>query len=291
MVLDIREAEYTELSQSRGYERNEKKPKMSDRTAESPNTYLQGRESWSPNLTWRQPTASAFPHLLLWLIQFIALTAPPFRARKTIFAYLTVCLSLYAHVYAHFTNDIGLSQPFGIAWAYYFSTLEKFLFSSKPGPEADYWRVDKPAREALAYKAFGFQKLRWASGIVFNQRLIRWNRTIKNVPRMQPIDKRRFLLQKVVACVWYFLVCDLLFQLAIRFFFTSSDGQIGTMNSKHLTLRHSDWRWQFVKCYIFAATPYFMFNMQYALGAFLFVLLDVSKPEVSTHSPRARPDR
>ena len=141
-----------------------------------PSINLHVREASSPNLTWRELTASAFPHLLLWLIQFVSLAAPPFRPRTMIFAYLTVGLSLYAHVHA---NDIGLSQPFGIAWAYYFSTLEKFLFSSKPGPEADYWHVDKPAREALAYRAFGFQNLRWGSGIVFNQRLVQGNRTTK----------------------------------------------------------------------------------------------------------------
>jgi hypothetical protein len=254
---------------------------MSAHTAGSPNSYLHVGES-SPNTTWREPTDSVTPHLLLWLIQFIALAAPPFRSRTAVFACLTVGLSIYAHVHAHFTNDIGLSQPFGIAWAYYFSTLEKFLFAGDLGPEGDYWRVDKPAREARAYKAFSFQKLRWASGVIFNQRLIRWNRQIKNVPEMRQVGRCRFLLLKVVDCVWYFLVSDLLFQLAIRFFFTSLDGQVGMMNSKHLTLRHSDWRWQFVKCYVFAATPYFMFNMQYAQGAFVFVLLNISKPEVSS---------
>ena len=189
-------------------------------------------------------------------------------------------LAVQAQIKPHFTNNVGLAQPFTIAWSYYFSTLEKFLFSGEQGPEGDFWRIDRPVGEALSFRGFSFAKWKWASMMMLNQRGIRWNHQVKNVPEMSKREKSTFLLWQAWEFMKCLLVADLLFQLSTRLFFTSPDGQVGMLNSKYLTLRHPDWRWSFVKAFVFGATPYFMVSMQYAQMSFLAVLLGFSKPEV-----------
>ncbi|MCJ1380203.1 hypothetical protein MMC17_003306 [Xylographa soralifera] len=232
-----------------------------------------------PNLTLRTPDASIIPHILLYLVQVLALVSPPFRGRAALFGCLILALAIQAHLNPHFTNNVGLAQPFTIGWSYYIATLAKLVFSGEQGPEAYYWRVDRPAKEALNFAAFTWKKFIWALMLVFNQRGIRWNHQVKNVPRMNATRKPAFLARQAYEFVKCLLVADLLFQLSIRLFFTSPDGQIGMSNSKYLTIRHSDWRWSFAKAFVFGATPYFMLSMQYAQLSFFAVLLGFSKPE------------
>ena len=234
----------------------------------------------APNLAFYEPTGSITPHILLYVVQFIFLASPPFRRRSGLFTGIVIVLAVQAQVQPHFTNNIGLAQPFTIAWSYYFSTLEKFLFTGEQGPEGTFWRIDQPAREALSFRGFSFAKWKWASMIMFNQRGIRWNHQVKNVPEMEKREKSTFLLWQVWDFIKGMLVADLLFQLSIRLFFTSPDGQIGMLNSKYLTLRHPNYGWSFIKAFVFGATPYFMVSAQYAQMSFLAVLLGFSKPEV-----------
>ena len=241
-----------------------------------------------PNLTLREPDSSIIPHISLFLIQIIALVLPPFPGRRGIFGGLIVALAVQAHLHPHFTNDVGIAQPFTIGWSYYMATLAKLIFSGDQGPEAHYWRVDRPAKEALNYAALSWKKFKWALILVFNQRGIRWNHQVKNVPPLNATSKLGFLARQLYEFVKCILVADVLFQLSIRLFFTSPDGLIGMMNSKYLTIRHPDWRWSFAKAFVFGAMPYFMLSMQYAQLSFLAVLLGFSKPEVwCTHLPSA----
>ena len=233
-----------------------------------------------PNLALQEPNASRIPHALLFICQFVALALPPFRGRRTIFCISIIYLAIQAHLNPHFTNNVGLAQPFTIAWSYYMNTLAKLIFSGPEGPEAHFWHTDKPKKEALGYGAFGLKKIRWAVVLVFNQRGIRWNFQVKNVPDEATKSRVGFLARQAYQFVKCMLIADLLFQLAPRLFFTPPNGQVGQVDSKYLTLRHPDWRWSFAKAFVFGATPYFMLSMQYAQFAFVAVLFGFSKPEV-----------
>ena len=227
-----------------------------------------------------QPEASIAPHLLLYFVQIICLVLPPFRGRREVFGILIVALAIQVHLNPHFTNDISLAQPFSIGWSYYMATLAKLISSGDEGPEAHYWRVDRPEREALTFAVLSWKKLVWALMLVFNQRGVRWNHQVKNVLPVHAKSKPAFLVRQICEFVKCVLIADLLFQLAIRLFFTSPDGQVGMVDSKYLSIRHSDIRWSFAKAAVFGATPYFMLSMQYAQLSFVAVLFGFSKPEV-----------
>ncbi|KAI3326349.1 membrane bound O-acyl transferase family-domain-containing protein [Xylariaceae sp. AK1471] len=232
-----------------------------------------------PKPQLRAPSASIAPHAALYIVQIVALACPPSRFRRSFFAALILGLGAYAHLYPHFTNDVGIAQPFTIAWSYYFATLAKLLFSGPLGPEAHFWRVDHPRKEALRYRAFGWEKIRWAFALIANQRGVRWNHEVKNVHPVRTRNKAQFLALQAWKFVKYLLVADLLFSLSRRLFFTSVDGVVGPLDSHSLTLQHPDWRWSFAKALVFGATPYFMLSMQYAQLAFVSVALGISKPE------------
>lgn len=235
----------------------------------------------SANLQLHTPTGSIIPHVLLWAIQPVALASPPFRGRCILSVMTIVAFAVFSQVHPHFTNDIALAQPFTIGWSVYLATLEKILFAADPGPEASFWHIDKPAREAIDFAAFSYQKLRWAIALMFNMRGIRWNHEVKNIQKASTSSRSRFLIAQVMAFLYYGLAADVFVQLGIRWFYTAPNGQVGDLNSKYLTLRHSDWRWSFAKAYVFGATPYFICCMQYTLFSILAVLLGLSKPEVS----------
>ena len=208
------------------------------------------------NAVLRQPTSSATPHVLLWVVQMVALTLPPFRGRRELFVAVVLALASHAQLNPHFSNNLSLVQPAAISWSFYLSTLEKFLSSGDAEVEGTFWRIDRPEKEALAYGAFTISKLRWASMLMFNQRLIRWNRQVKNVPPLQQSSRTSFLTRRLYELVRNVLVVDLLSQLWLRLFYTSPGGEVGMVNSKFLSLRHSDWRLDLVRCLVFGALPY-----------------------------------
>ncbi|CAI6334459.1 unnamed protein product [Periconia digitata] len=236
-------------------------------------------DRYQANLTLREPTGSIVPHVALYAIQFVALASPSFKYRRLFFSSIIIALAIQAHLNPHFTNNVALAQPFTIAWSYYMATLAKLLFSAN-GPEAQYWRIDRPAAEARSFVGFGWRKLVWASMVVFNQRGVRWNHQVKNVPLIpQGQSKTKFLFWQAWQFVKCMMIADLLFELTRRWMFMLPDGSVGTVNSKYLSLQHPDWRWSFAKAFVFGSTPYFMLSMQYAQFAFVAVLLGLSKPE------------
>jgi len=243
---------------------------------------MESKLSPYPKPELKEPSASIWPHIGLYVVQVIALTAPPAPYRRPLFASLIIGLGIYAHIYPHFTNDVALAQPFTIAWSYYLATLAKLLFSGPSGPEGRFWRIDGPKQEALReeYRPFSWKKLRWAFSLIANQRGVRWSHEVKNVHPPETKSRGRFVVLQVWKIVKYMLVADLLFSLSRRLFFTRPDGSVGVLDSHAITLRHTDWRWSFIKALTFGATPYFMLSMQYAQLALITVALGISKPEV-----------
>ncbi|KAI1422000.1 membrane bound O-acyl transferase family-domain-containing protein [Xylaria sp. FL1777] len=232
-----------------------------------------------PKPQLKVPSASILPHIALYVVQLIALASPPSRYRSPVFAVIILGLGIYAHIYPHFTNDVAIAQPFTIAWSYYLGTLAKLLFSGRGGPEARFWRIDGPKQEALRYRPFGWQKIRWAFSLIANQRGVRWNHEVKNVHPSETRDKARFLALQTWKIVKYILIADLLFSLNRRLFFTRADGFAGMLDSHSISLRHPSWGWSFAKALTFGATPYFMLSMQYAQLALVTVALGISRPE------------
>ncbi|KAH8161848.1 hypothetical protein CIB48_g6409 [Xylaria polymorpha] len=236
---------------------------------------MDSKLSPQPKPQLRVPSASIVPHIALYIIQIIALAFSPSPYRGLVFAAIIIALAIYAHIYPHFTNDVAIIQPFTIAWSYYLGTIAKLLFSGPGGPETRFWRIDRPKQEALTYRPFGWQKLRWAFSLIANQRGVRWNYEVKNVPPPETRDKVRFLALQAWKIVKYVLVADLLFSLNRRLF-----GFAGTFDDHHASLRHPSWFWSFAKALTFGATPYFMLSMQYAQLALVTVALGISRPEV-----------
>ncbi|MCJ1401071.1 hypothetical protein MMC11_004283 [Xylographa trunciseda] len=232
-----------------------------------------------PNLELREPTGSITPHLLLWTVLVLALVAPRFTGRRALSAFSILSLLVFAEINPHFTNDVGTAQPFSIEWVNSLSTLEKILFAGPLGPEGSFWRIDRPAGEALSYPGFGLEKLKWALILLTNMRGIRWNYQVKNIPYQEKMSKWTFLRTMTINFLYYVLMADLFANLGIRFFYTAPNGQVGEMNSKYLTLGHPDWGWSFVKAFVFGAFPYYMLSMQYTMFSIFAVLFGLSKPE------------
>ncbi|KAL8648013.1 MAG: hypothetical protein Q9210_005225 [Variospora velana] len=235
----------------------------------------------TPNYDLSPPTGSIIPYLVLWAVQLVALALPAFHGRRSLSALAIIVLAIVSHVNPHFTNDIALAQPFTIGWSVYLSTLEKIVFAAEPGPEASFWHIDKPTQEALLLPALGFRKLKWALVLMFNMRGVRWNYQVRNVPKAKPMSKWSFVFSQTLAAVYYMLAADLVVQLGIHLFYTASDGQVGALNTKYLTLRHRHWRWRFVKALVFGATPYYICCLQYTIGSVVAVALGLSEPQVS----------
>ncbi|CAI6334294.1 unnamed protein product [Periconia digitata] len=230
-----------------------------------------------PNLLLKEPDSSIVPHILLCLVQIIALSSPYFPQRRLVFGALIISLGAYCTLHPHFTNNFDLAQPFSLAWSFYTAVLAKIIFSD--APENQFWRIDRPAREAREYNAFGWRKLRWATALMFNHRGIRWNHQVKNIPAQAHTGKSAFLMRQLVK----FLVCicmgDLLYYIHQRVNFTNRNGIVANLDSKYLTLRHESWGWNLLKTFSLACLPYFALSMQFALAGFLAVLFGLSRPE------------
>ncbi|GFF55326.1 hypothetical protein IFM46972_10238 [Aspergillus udagawae] len=221
---------------------------------------------------------SIVPHILLFLVQMAALSSPPFRNRKTVFSGAIVILAVLANV-NRFTDDPKLAQFFSLAWPHYLNVLEKLLTSPSPGPEAAFWREDRPAQEAMSFAPFRFSKLVWAFVIWFNLRGIRWNYQVANIPA-EPLGrspgKWRFLADRVLTFIRLLCMADVLSHLAILNFYTTAHG--GPVDSRTLTTRHPKFACQLYRTATVGMIPYTFMNLQYIGGAILWVVLGISQP-------------
>jgi hypothetical protein len=225
----------------------------------------------------REPTGSITPHILLLITQFIALTSPRFPFRRHVFTALLLALFTASRIHPHFSNDLGLVQPFILAWSTFLSSLEKIALSGDEGPEHYFWRVDRPAHEAEQFGAFGPKKLKWAVALLFNMRGVRWNYEVKNVPRPIKATKGRFLVNQVVSLVYYVAMADVVSQIWYHLYFSA-----GAEDTKHLSLTTGSPLRSFIATLTFGLMPYYMIQIQYVACAIPAVLLGISKPEVLT---------
>ncbi|KAI1144993.1 putative toxin biosynthesis protein [Nemania diffusa] len=232
------------------------------------------------NNIFAEPEGSIVPHILLYIVQLVALISPNFPGRRYIFSGILLGLLFQVQLQPRFTNDLGSAQPFCIQWSFLVATLEKLLLSGDEGPEAHFWREDVGKKGAESYPAFSFRKLSWATTLLVNQRGIGWNHQVKNVPRSGTTDKFQFLRNRLFQFVKSFVLADLCFHLGIRFFYTNPDtGGVGDVNSRFITLKYACPGWSFSTLFVFAATPYFALSAQYALLSVVCVVLGLGTPE------------
>ncbi|RWA09793.1 hypothetical protein EKO27_g5289 [Xylaria grammica] len=122
------------------------------------------------NGTLKIPDASIVPHLLLFLVQILALASPPYRGLRIGFIFIITILAVYCNLHRHFTNNFDLAQPASLAWSTYLPTIAKLCVSEGKNTESRFWRIDRQPAEAVGYAAFGAKKTWWALVLMFNQR-------------------------------------------------------------------------------------------------------------------------
>ncbi|KAF2690569.1 hypothetical protein K458DRAFT_287911 [Lentithecium fluviatile CBS 122367] len=227
-----------------------------------------------------KPEGSITAHILLYLFQILAFVSSNFPGRRYLFTGILLALFIESQRNLHFTNNLGLAQPFCIQWSFLLASLEKLILSGKEGPEAHFWRPDHGIQEALQYPPFGFAKIGWAVMLLLNQRGVGWNHQVKNVPVAPETTKSAFLKTRIWQLFKSFLMADLLFQLGIRIFYTNyATGLVGNLDTKHITLAYKNPLWNPVALFVFAATPYFALTAQYTLFSILSVLIGFGSPQ------------
>ena len=151
-------------------------------------------------------TGNLLPHLLLPAVQILAFTLPPFHYRSHIF--VPIILALIYATWSNLCSDAVDVRGFMIGqWPWYLNTLEKLLFH--PVPEKEYWRMDKPAQEAMSMSLLS--KLKWSAALYVNPRGIGWNYQVKGIPEQRASDTRRgFFIQQFKEIAIVYLALDVL---------------------------------------------------------------------------------
>lgn len=234
------------------------------------------------NGTLKIPDASIVPHLLLFLVQILALASPSYRGLRIGFIFIITILAVYCNLHPRFTTNFYLAQPTSLAWSIYLPTIAKLCVSEGKHTESRFWRIDRQPAEAVGYAAFGAKKTWWALVLMFNQRGIRWSHQVKNIPQQPIVSRSHFLMTQVLRFCWFLCCADLCYETHQRVNFTSPDRTVGKLNSKYLSIYHSSWYWSLLKTFSLGMLPYFMLSMQYAQGAFFAVLLQFSTPQASS---------
>ncbi|KAK2874944.1 hypothetical protein FQN49_001918 [Arthroderma sp. PD_2] len=234
---------------------------------------------------------SIIPHLLLIAAQILLLAGPRLLPGRRALAAMTILTLAVVAQCNRFTNNPGLANLFALAWPHWLSALEKIVFASPGGPEADLWRVDRVAREAVAWPTLGWRKIKWAVTLLLNLRGIRWSYQVKNVPPVPGLDRMsrgRFLLWRLVELVLVVLMADLVSQMGLRFFYTDAAGVVGALDSKYLSIRDHRLGWSFLKALTFGLGPYYFINMQYLVVSIVAVATGISRPSVSINFQNKR---
>ncbi|KAF2264629.1 hypothetical protein CC78DRAFT_601276 [Lojkania enalia] len=213
----------------------------------------------------------------LLLVQNILIAAPTFPGRQKFLAISIIVLAIAAHLAGPTSDNVQDALPYTLFWPVWLATLEKCITAGKRNIEDFYWRVDRPAREGTDMLAFGPMKFLWVAAMMFNARLVRWNLQVKNVPPQTRLRKLNFLAARMLQLVKLVLVTDLVFQLAIRLFWTRPDGSVHP-DSKYLTIRNESWGRSFLNALVFGCGPYFSMNLQYVVAAIFSVSFNLSQP-------------
>ena len=221
-------------------------------------------------------SASHSPHFLLPLVQILALALPPFENRALIFVPFIAGLA-YASAtnLAPYSNE--LRAVFISQWPWYLGTIADLLFAQ---PERQYWRLDRPKREAESM-SFGWEKLKWAVALWANPRGINWSYQIRGLrDGPAPNTKWRFLLHQLR---WY-LLCYL--AVDVTMVYTSRHFYPPGVDTSTLTVRADTWLRSLYNSFHILFQVNFQLQYQYYVASMVTVLFDIAKPEVCrSHFP------
>jgi hypothetical protein len=238
-------------------------------------------DQWVSNREILPARGTILPHILLLLIQLLALVSPPFPFRRTVSIAAIFSLALVSQFNSPFTSDVGTMQPWTLMWPCWLSTISHILLSkSDKGVLATASYKYPSYFESGKIRASPLSRLLWASNLIVNLRGVNWNYQVKNIPAQPKRTYRGFLLSQIFYLAYLILMCDFILQLDIRLFLTNPNGAVGELNSKHITLRHAGLKWSFMKALVFGCGPYFFINLQYVTCSIIAVATGISSPEV-----------
>jgi len=241
---------------------------------------------YSPVISlWPRLASSIWPHLLAPSLQLLTLTLSPFKHRKLIFAILTAVLAYacFAYPYAYQpTTRSGLSM----VWMYHLGNAAKILLYN---PEHDFWRTStdetpstqqdgkgKGKEHEAERMRFGWEKFKWAFGLLSSFRGVGWNWEVKGVPKTKLVDgkdeTREHLLRRMfVNFVFYYLVLDAVTTYMARQHFWSPDQSVAGLGLWKMT----------VTFMALAVESYSLCWWNYCMTGGLRVLLGNRDPKVS----------
>ena len=229
----------------------------------------------SPRAELMPIQGSLLPHILLLFALPVSLTIPNFPLRRPLAISILVSLIVTAHRSSPFTAIIGKAQPWSLLWPNHLAVLTAHLVV--PSPESVFWRLDRGPDDVKSARDLGLYKLKWAAAFIINLRGVRWSHEVKNVPRQsRRLSRRKFMVVTVCDTIFMLVMTDMLLQLSIRVFWSPEQAIV---DSKHLTIRDANWRWNFIKTLTFAAGPYFFMRMQYDIFALVAVAAGISQPD------------
>jgi hypothetical protein len=151
-------------------------------------------------------------------------------------------------------------------WIYYVGILAKLVFHE---PEKEFWRIDREAKEAARMDC-GWQKLTWALSLFCAARGAGWNFQIGQIPQIEFVGKRRFLIKAAIQFWVYYFVLDFVTQFLVHAHFYDAHQRIQDLGFLYRVA---------IECWI-AVQSYCATNMQYAAVSFLSTLLRLTGEKV-----------
>ncbi|MCJ1241371.1 hypothetical protein MMC14_009376 [Varicellaria rhodocarpa] len=219
----------------------------------------------------KTPLGSALPHVLLIVVQLLALSLPPFKYRALVFVPVIVGLACVAYQNM-FSEDVELLASLMGQWSWYLGTIEKLTFTH---PEEDFWRLDRARAEATSMSP-GPSKLRWSAALWGGIRGVGWNHQVRGVPKATaPQTKWRFILHRLVAYAKYYLISDILVIYTSRHYYSSPDVDLAS-----LTIRDPSWLRSLINASVAGALVQFPIQLHYTLGSIIAVFLGLSQPKM-----------
>ena len=138
---------------------------------------------WLPNRNRLPSTSTIAPHILLLVMQILALAAPPIRLRRSISVILIILLIIPSFLNSPFTSDIGAMQPWSLMWPNWLSEISHIMFS-EPDQDvsASFWHTKSLNFKVNKKCRFSMLKIPWAMTLLVNLRGVRWNFQVRNIP-------------------------------------------------------------------------------------------------------------
>lgn len=166
-------------------------------------------------------------------------------------------------------------------WIPTLGVLEKLL-AHPQGPEHDFWRLDRPIREAESMKPWSLAKARWAFALATNMRGVGWNYGSLKLPKPSKRSLGRTRTGYILSQLLWVVVSAVAIELPIPF-----------VMGKPIPTR---WSWYGTPAimrseFVIAWTGYWATTFEYAIGAAATVALGLCTPKVYQYRARVHPLR